>query len=154
MADQSTEPIVVERTVPRSAQDAFRTYTARIGSWWHPAYTANAETLRAITIEPYVGGRIYASHGDLGEDVWGEVTAFEPGERFTHSFTLAQDPDRPTEVTVEFIPRGEDACEVRLTHGGWTAENADARATFTDWPLLLDRFVALAASSDQAEPHP
>jgi hypothetical protein len=61
-------------------------------------YTANAETLEAVTIEPWVGGRVCATHGDTGEDDWGEVTVWEPGHRLVHTFTLAQDPRYPSEV--------------------------------------------------------
>jgi hypothetical protein len=44
---------------------------------------------------------------------------------------------------VTFSPAG-DGCRVRFEHGGWTAENAELRPKFRDWPLLLDRFAALA----------
>jgi hypothetical protein len=33
---------------------------------------------------------------------------------------------------------------VRFEHGGWTAENAEQRAKFRDWPVLLRRFTGLA----------
>jgi hypothetical protein len=35
-------------------------------------------------------------------------------------------------------------CRVRFEHGRWTAENADQRAKFSEWPLLLRRFAAVA----------
>lgn len=57
-----------------SAEHAFATFTARIGDWWDPRYTANAETLQTVTIEPYVGGRVYATHHDMGPHEWGKVT--------------------------------------------------------------------------------
>ncbi|HZM19544.1 MAG TPA: hypothetical protein VFB87_09045, partial [Gaiellaceae bacterium] len=60
-----------------SAQHAFAVYTGRIGEWWDANYSANAETLRAVTIEPRVGGRVFATHEDLGEHDWGEVTVWE-----------------------------------------------------------------------------
>jgi hypothetical protein len=57
-----------------------------------------------VTIERFVGGRGYATHSDLGEHDWGEVTLWESGHRLVHTFTLAQDPQHPTEVAVEFVP--------------------------------------------------
>jgi hypothetical protein len=104
-----------------------------------------------VTIEPRVGGRVYATHGDIGEDDWGEVTVWEPGRRLAHTFTLAQDPQHPSEVAVEFEPdesRGNAAagCTVRFSHGGWTEASVEVRKKFGDWPVLLDRFVALAHS--------
>lgn len=96
-----------------------------------------------MTIEPRVGGRVFATHDDLGDDDWGVVTAWEPGRRLVHTFTLAQDPQAPSEVSVE-LDGGDGGCTLRFAHGGWTDANADARAKFGDWPVLLDRFQALA----------
>ena len=33
---------------------------------------------------------------------------------------------------------------MRFSHGGWTAGNVAGRARFSEWPILLDRFVAYA----------
>ena len=144
----SAEPlpaILHERFLRCSAQHAFAVYTGRIGDWWDPNYSANAETLRAVTIEPRVGGRVFATHEDLGEHDWGEVTAWEPGRRFAHTFTLAQDPQAPSEVTVEYSD-DKGGCDLRFAHGGWTEANAGDRAKFNDWPVLLERFAELAES--------
>jgi hypothetical protein len=95
-----------------------------------------------VTVEPRVGGRVYATHSDLGEIEWGEVTAWEPGSRLVHSFHLAQDPAHPSEVAVEFVPDG-DGCVLRFAHGGWNEANASERPKFGDWPVILERYVAL-----------
>ena len=76
------------------AEEAFATYTGRTGEWWDPRYSANAETLEAVTIEPRVAG--------------------DPG------------------------------CTMQFAHGSWKADNAEARSKFGDWPVMLDRFAALA----------
>jgi hypothetical protein len=125
------------------AEQAFDVYTGRIGDWWDPRYTAHAETLEAVTIEPRPGGRVFATHGDIGIDDWGEVTVWDPGRRLVHTFTLAQDPAHPSEVSVEFLPAG-DGCTIRFAHGGWNEGNAAVREKFSDWSLLLDRFAALS----------
>ena len=137
-------PVTHEYRLRSAPEHAFRTYTERIGEWWHPQYTAGAETLVTVTIEARVGGRVYATHSDLGEDEWGEVTVWEPGHRLVHSFQLAHDPVHPSEVSIEFVPSGE-GCLVRFAHGGWTEANVKDRSKFGDWSLLLDRFAALAA---------
>ena len=51
---------------------------------------------------------------------------------------------------MEFVP-GPTAtgCTTRFAHGGWTDANAEARAKFGDWPLLLDRFAGLAESETE-----
>jgi hypothetical protein len=145
IAALSVGPITHELVLPCSAEHAFDTYTGRIGEWWDPAYTANAETLEAVTFEPRVGGRMYATHADIGEHDWGEITVWEPGRRLVHTFTLAQGPAHPSEVAVNFQP-STDGSVVRFAHGGWTDANANERARFGDWPVLLGRFAALADS--------
>lgn len=141
--DDLTAPILHEDALRCSAERGFATYAGRIGDWWDPLYTANADTLEAVTIEPRAGGRLYATHRDLGEHDWGTVTVWEPGRQLIHTFSLAQDPRNPSEVAVEFVPAGA-GCTVRLAHGGWTAATVDACQRFSDWPLLLDRFKARA----------
>jgi Activator of Hsp90 ATPase homolog 1-like protein len=138
-----TDPIWQERSLQCSAEQAFAVYTGRIADWWDPRYTANADTLKAVTIEPGVGGRVYEEHNDGGRIDWGEVTVWEPGWRLVHTFALAQDPRYPSEVSVEFEP-AESGCVMRFAHGGWTPENVAVREKFGDWPLLLNRFAALA----------
>jgi uncharacterized protein YndB with AHSA1/START domain len=151
VSDESTAPITFEYALRCSPERAFATYTGLIGEWWDPRYTVNAETLESVTIEPRVGGRVYAQHGDLGRDDWGEVSVWEPGRRVVHTFNLAQEPQHPSVVTVEFEP-GEGAdgerCTMRFAHAGWTEANVSARKKFGDWPVLLDRFAALADSRD------
>jgi activator of Hsp90 ATPase-like protein len=147
MSDEVTASITHERSLHSSVEHAFATYTGRIGEWWDPRYTANAGTLQSVMIEPRVGGRVYARHSDLGEHDWGEITVWEPGRRLVHTFSLAHGPQHPSEVAVEFVAagrRGEGGCTMRFAHGGWTAANAEARKKFGDWPVMLDRFAALA----------
>jgi hypothetical protein len=143
----SHAPITFQYSLGCSAEYAFATYTGRIGEWWDPRYTANPETLKAVTIEPRAGGRVYAMHSDLGEHDWGEVTVWDPGRRLVHTFSLAQDPEHPSEVAVELEPAEDGGCTVRFAHGGWTEANVAARQKFGDWRMMLDRFAALADSS-------
>jgi hypothetical protein len=147
MSDEALYPIAFEYVLICSAEHAFATYTVRIGKWWDPRYTANPETLETVTIEPRVSGRVYAIHSDLGEHDWGEVTVWDSGRRLVHTFSLAQDPEHPTEVAVEFKPAEGGGCMVRFAHGGWTEANVAARRKFGDWRVMLDRFAALADSS-------
>jgi hypothetical protein len=135
-------PVLHEYRLGCTPHHAFRTYTERIGEWWDPRYTANADTLVTVTVEPRVGGRVYATHSDLGELEWGAVIVWEPGRRLAHSFHLAQDSAHPSEVAVEFVA-SDDGCTVRFAHGGWTAANVSERPTFGDWPVILERYVAL-----------
>ena len=134
MGGVTTSPIAFDQRLSCSPEVAFAAYTGRIAEWWDPRYTANAETLQAVTIEPRVGGRVYATHSDFGVDDWGEVTVWEPERRLVHTFRLAQDPQQPSEIAVEFLPDEDGAgCLVRFEHRGWTDANAAARPKFGDW---------------------
>lgn len=146
MSDEAAGPITQDYRLRCSAEHAFATYAGRIGEWWDPRYTANAETLQGVTIEPRVGGRVYATHADMGEHDWGEVTIWEAGRRLVYTSTLAQDAQHPSEITVEFEPDGR-GCTMQFAHGGWTEANVAERAKFGDWRVLLDRFAALAEAT-------
>ena len=137
------EPITFEYRLACSPERAFATYSERIGEWWDGRYTANAETFESVMIEPGVGGRVFEQHRGGDELDWGQVTVWEPGGRLVHTFALAQDPANPSEVAVEFVP-DEGGTLVRFAHGGWNEQNVADRRKFGDWPMLLDRFAALA----------
>ena len=110
----------------------------------------------SVTIEPRVGGRVFATHEDLGEHDWGEVTVWEPGRRFAHTFTLAQDPQAPSEVSAEFAdeeggctparPRWLDGgerrrpCEVqRLAGAARPVREAGREPSVSRYPSAVNR---------------
>jgi Activator of Hsp90 ATPase homolog 1-like protein len=136
------EPIVHELSLSCTPEVAFDAW-ARIGEWWHRDYTSNASTLETVVIEPRRGGRVFEHHRDGHEVDWGWVTAWEPPHRLAYATFLAQPRETPSEIRLTFEPAAS-GCSVRFEHGGWTAENADQRAKFREWPLLLRRFAALA----------
>jgi uncharacterized protein YndB with AHSA1/START domain len=133
------EPIVHELSLPVEPERAFAAFVA-IGRWWDPRYTRDAETLVDVVIEPRVGGRILALHRD-GEDEWGRVAAYDPPHELAVTWTLAQRGAPASAVSVRFSP-APAGTTVRFEHGGWTAANAHARTTFSEWHQLLDRYVA------------
>ncbi len=49
----------------------------------------------------------------------------------------------PREVSVSFAPQPA-GCRVDFAHGGWNEGNVADRAKFSEWPVILDRFAALA----------
>jgi uncharacterized protein YndB with AHSA1/START domain len=141
------EPIVHVYELRCGVESAFDTYVERIGEWWDPAYTVNAATLKTVTIEPHVGGRVFATHLDEGDFEWGRVTLWEPPHRLVYTSWLAQIPEHASEISIELAPT-DLGCSFRFEHGGWTAANADDRAKFSEWPRILARFIALANGSE------
>ena len=79
----SNSPITHEYRLACSAEHAFSTYVERIAQWWHPRYTANPDTLEAVTIEPLVGGRVSATHSDIGRSAVAQTQIVE----FLQSFS-------------------------------------------------------------------
>ena len=134
-------PIELELRLDCSPQRAFETYTERMGEWWDPRYTRDAATFVTVTIEPKVGGRVYATHTD-GEDNWGVVEEWQLGRALAHSFWLAHDRQHPSKVHVEFAPDGHGTL-VGFSHGGWNEGNAALRAKFGDWPVILEHYKGL-----------
>ncbi|HEX7699453.1 MAG TPA: SRPBCC domain-containing protein [Kofleriaceae bacterium] len=136
-----TDPIVQTLELATTAHHAFDAYAA-IGTWWDPQYTRDAKTLRSVTIEPRVGGRVVAHHAD-GDDDWGEVTRWDPPRALAYTTNLAQDGAAPSTIELTFVSTG-DRTIVRFEHGGWTAANAHVSEKFRDWSKLLARFAAHA----------
>ena len=68
---------------------------------------------------------------------------------YAQTFTLAQDPEHPSTLSIRLEPTGANGrrhpgSRVHFAHGGWTAGNVAGRARFTEWSILLDRFAAVA----------
>lgn len=137
------EPIVHEFDLSCSPEHAFDVYTGQMGRWWLPRYTGDPDTFTDVTIDPRLGGQITERHSGGAEHDWGEVIAWEPGVRVAYTSTLAQDRTFPSVVRVFFEPAAA-GCHVRFEHGGWDQHNGAERAKFTDWPVLLERYQALA----------
>jgi catechol 2,3-dioxygenase-like lactoylglutathione lyase family enzyme len=138
---EAAAPIEHEYQLTCSPELAWDAFVRRIDEWWHPAYAPAG--LREIRIEPIVGGAATMLLDDGSTYRWGTVTLVDGPQHYAQTFTLAQDPEHPStlDVTFERHPRG---CRVLFSHGGWTAGNLAGRSRFTEWPVLLDRFAAVA----------
>ncbi len=138
-------PIEHEYAVACTPEHAFAVFTAEIGVWWPAGYSPPGKV--GVTIEPAVGGACTMAISDGSAYRWGTVTAWEPSETAGHfgmDFTLAQDPDHPSRIDVWFTAAGDGTTRMRFNHGGWSAGNVAGRARFSEWPIILDRFVARA----------
>ena len=138
-------PLRHEYTVPCPPGAAFDLWVQGIGRWWHPDYSPDPDGFRGATIEPWVGGQVLLEDARLGAVPWGTVVEVDAPHRLVHTSVLGQDRTSPTTITVTFEPLPDDGTHVVFEHGGWSDENAEARAKFTEWPRILDRYAALAA---------
>jgi uncharacterized protein YndB with AHSA1/START domain len=123
-------PVVKTLDVRRAAADAFRLFTDEISAWWPMAATrakdaAGEKTVR-IAIEPRVGGRVFETLNTGEERDWGEVLAFEPGQRVAFTFQFGRAKEKSGEVEVRFEPLDAKSCRVTLTHAHWERLGAEA----------------------------
>jgi hypothetical protein len=134
-------PIEHEYVVRCSPGRCFNVFTQEINDWWHPAYAPPG--LTEVRLGTIAGAPCYMRIADGSAYQWGTTTVWET-HHYAMDFTLAQDPDHPSRIDVRFedSPLGET--RMVFSHGGWTAGNVAGRARFSEWPILLDRFVALA----------
>ena len=116
-------PVVKTLELKRSAADAFRMYVHEASKWWpldsHALSPENGTKAIDHVVEPRVGGRVYEVAEDGRQFDWGEVLAYEPGQRFAMTWQLGQPRAQSGDVEVTFAPTGPDSCRVTLTHSGW-----------------------------------
>jgi uncharacterized protein YndB with AHSA1/START domain len=111
-----------------------------------------------MVVEPRVGGHIYDRGVDGSECHWARVLAYDPPHRFVFSWDISPewkretDPDKTSEVEVDFIAEGPHTTRVELEHrnlhrhgDGW--ENVSgAVGSPGGWPGGLERFAAYVSA--------
>lgn len=137
-------PIEHEYDVACSPAHAFEVFTGEIGTWWPDGYSPPGKV--DVSIEPRVGGACVMRIVDGSAYSWGTVVAWDPPHHYAQDFTIAQDPEHPSRIDVWFeaAPHGGAGTRMRFAHGGWTPGNVAGRARFSEWTVILDRFVAQA----------
>lgn len=150
-------PIVKSIEIRRSAQDAFRMFTAEITAWWplathSRARDADGERSLKVTIEPHVGGRVFETLNTGAERDWGEVLAWDPGARFAMRWQMGRPREQGTEVDVMFEAIDADRCRVTLRHSHWERLGEAARELRGQydhgWNLVFGERYAKYATAD------
>ena len=115
-------PVVMTIDVKRTPADAFRIFTEELSAWWpldtHALAPENNTKATHVAVEPRVGGRVIEHTADGREFHWGDVLAYEPGQRFAMTWQLGRPRDTSGEVEVTFEPI-DGGCRVTLVHSGW-----------------------------------
>jgi uncharacterized protein YndB with AHSA1/START domain len=149
------DPIQRSVHVRLGQEDAFRLFTAGMGSWW-PVETHSRrkedQEVKDVVFEEHEGGRIYEIMTDGSEGYWGTVTAWDPSGRVVFDWK-PNDEDHPhTEVEVTFTPADGGGTIVGLEHRNWEvlgpALGAEGRAEYgstNGWSLVLEQRYAEAA---------
>jgi hypothetical protein len=146
------EPIRLAFEVACPVDRAFAVWTDRISAWWPADHTVSGEPDVAVVLEPRPGGRIFERNVAGIEHEWGEVTVWEPPNRFVYLWHLQRDRADATEVEIRFRPQGEASTLVEIEHRGWEALGAEAE-TWRDrnsggWSTLLPHYVVAAAANE------
>jgi activator of Hsp90 ATPase-like protein len=140
-----TESLQLSFEVACSAEHAFATWTARIGSWWPADHSVSGQPGLEVVLEPALGGRIYERTRSGEEHEWGEVTAWEPPGRLAYLWHLRRDRREATEVEIRFVAVAAAATRVEIEHTGWERLGDDAEdwrdRNRGGWQTLLPHFV-------------
>jgi uncharacterized protein YndB with AHSA1/START domain len=148
-----TTPTAIPRTIPpveksvlvsEPIEEAFRRFTAGIGTWWplHTHSVGEKET-EAVVFEEREGGRVYERLRDGHSTVWGTVLAWEPPRRFVMTWHPGREADGAQQLEVKFTAL-EDNTRVDLVHRGWELLGEKAEETRAQydkgWDSVIDYF--------------
>jgi uncharacterized protein YndB with AHSA1/START domain len=143
-------------TVKANMERAFRVFTAEFDSWWPRSHHIGKSPMTKAIIEGFVGGRCYSEQEDGTECPWGQVTAWEPPNRFafawqiTHEWGYEPDLAKSSEVEIRFSPLGDGSTRVDLEHRHFERHGAGGASIKTavespnGWADLLKMYVARA----------
>lgn len=145
-----------EVTVAGTPERAFDLFTKRMSEWWPAEHHLATSPVKAITVEPRVGGRMYDSCEDGSESVWGHVTEWDPPGGFTFgwmingTWQLETDVEKASRVSVTFTAEGDRTRVIvvhkdfwRMAEGGQGM--ADAVGAADGWGAGLKQFAEFAA---------
>ena len=108
--------------IPTASSTAYHQFLQGFPVWWPKDYTWSKDKLVLIKIEPHEKGHCseYGPH-DFRCD-WGRVIELIPGKKIRLLWQIDHDripqpnPDKCSEVEVEFIDFNEHSCHVKLVH--------------------------------------
>jgi uncharacterized protein YndB with AHSA1/START domain len=129
--------IEIRRRIPANVAEVFQWWTdpARLSEWMTPTGEVTAE------VDLRVGGRlriVMRGDGRVIEHV-GEYLEIEPPRRLVFTWTSAFTDGRPSVVTVELEPDGDDATQLRLVHSELPEPTAAGHQQ--GWSAMIDRLV-------------
>jgi uncharacterized protein YndB with AHSA1/START domain len=149
----------VQVVVEAGLEDAFRTFTEGIGTWFPPEYNLPAVPIAERVFEPRPGGRVYDRGVDGSQCQWARVLVYEPPDRVVISWDInprwqiEADLAKTSEVDVRFVAEANDRTRVELEHRhlerhgeGWERERDDLGAE-GGWPGCLRRFAERLGAS-------
>jgi DNA-binding transcriptional ArsR family regulator len=120
----------------------FRALTEEVREWF--PHTYGGERVRAVVIEPQVGGRHYEDWGDGTGHLYGHVTVYDPPARLGLRGRIM--PGTILDTTYELEDGGDDTVVLRMSKvatGPMTEEEAASVRTYGDIARFADALRAL-----------
>lgn len=112
-------PVVRSVLVSWDQAAAFHRFAEQFGAWWPKrTHSVGGERVKAVILEPKVGGRIFEEHVDGRRFQWGTILEWDPPRQLTFTFHPARDASTAQDVVVRFIPE-RDGTKVELTASNW-----------------------------------
>jgi DNA-binding transcriptional ArsR family regulator len=145
----STEPVRTVRLgyelrIRASAQRTFEVMTRQSLDWF--PHTYGGDRVRAVVLEPRVGGRHYEDWGDDQGHLYGQVTLFDPPRAWATRGRLSPGTVLDTEYEVTEEPGPVTVVRVtKVAVGPISDEEAAGIATFGDIRTCAAAIEALAA---------
>ena len=144
-------PVRKSIRVRASQAHAFEVFTEGLDRWWPRKASIGAAPMKAVAIEPRLGGRWYETGVDGSRCDVGKVLIWEPPHRFVVSWDLNShwqpNPDVGSEVEVRFIAEGPGTTVVELEHRKFERMGLEGGAAMrgqvdNGWPGMLASFQA------------
>lgn len=142
-------PVTKSVHVACGIEQAFRVFTAEIGTWWPlDTHAIHAGAVREVVWEEHEGGEVYeiSTAGDKAH--WATVLAWEPPARAVIAWHVNPDAAAATEVEVRFAAEA-GGTRVELEHRGWErlgAQAAEVRGSYEGgWDIVLGELVTHVA---------
>ena len=134
------EPRITEVNVPVELREAFDGFTDSIHLWWPLAEYSRFGPDSHVGFEE---GSLVEESSDGDQYLWGQLRSWEPPSSLELSWQLGGNPLVPTRLRLQFESDGDGGTKVRLVQDGWPdgEEGARMREKFSDWPVILARFV-------------
>jgi len=131
--------------VARRREDAFRIFTAEIGTWWPGGFSGKGARL---SMEAFVGGRFLEARADGTDYEIGRLTAYQPPHLVAFTWRAPGWDNITTQVEVRFSADG-DGTRIELEHSGWEqdAKTREVRGNYNNgWETILGYYVNHCAS--------
>ena len=143
------EPVRKERRLAISLEEAFRLFTAGMGTWWPLAtHSIAGDEASGVRFEEWLGGQVVELAGEQ-EYPWAEIAAWEPPARVVLTWHPTVEVVAATTIEVRFepVPGGT---MLLLEHRDWEAFGEglgnELRAGYEPgWDVVLAPFEARAA---------